>query len=85
MNEIQQGLAEYGYWVASFSYEDNDLSQWRNYADDGSGVCLGFSLQAMDMDQFASGLPKFINYLRFPVKIRNPSFTDRFVSTLTQP
>lgn len=67
MREIGLGLVEYGYWVASFSYVDDDMSQWRSYADDGRGVCLGFSVQALDMSIFASNIPALFNFLRFPV------------------
>ncbi len=31
------------FYIASFSAERDDLSQWRCYADDGKGVALGFS------------------------------------------
>lgn len=72
MGEIRQGLVEYGYWVASFSYVDDDLSEWRSYADDGRGVCLGFSLQALDMRMFASEISALLNFLRFPVKYDEP-------------
>jgi hypothetical protein len=30
-------------YISSFSKRDNDLSQWRAYADDARGVALGFS------------------------------------------
>jgi hypothetical protein len=66
--EIGVGLIEYGYWVASFSYVDDDMSQWRSYADDGRGVCLGFSVQALDMEILASNIPALFNFLRFPVR-----------------
>jgi len=68
MGEIKLGLAEFGYWVASFSQEGDDLSQWRSYADEGTGVCLGFSVQELDMRQFASPIPATFNFLRFPVQ-----------------
>jgi hypothetical protein len=66
--EIDFGLVEYGYWVASFSYVDDDMSQWRSYTDDGRGVCLGFSVQALDMQVLASNIPALFNFLRFPVR-----------------
>jgi Protein of unknown function (DUF2971) len=68
MGEIGVGLVEYGFWVASFSLVDDDMSQWRSYADDGRGVCLGFSAQALDMRIFASNIPALFNFLRFPVR-----------------
>lgn len=68
IREVELGLVEFGYWVASFSYEGDDLSQWRSYADDGRGVCLGFSVHELDMRQFASHVQAAFNYLRFPVR-----------------
>jgi hypothetical protein len=32
--EVGMGLVEYGFWVASFSCADDDMSQWRSYADE---------------------------------------------------
>jgi hypothetical protein len=61
------GLATYGFWIASFSLDDNDLVQWRNYADEGRGVCLGFSTQAFDMPELARLVPSELNSLRFAV------------------
>lgn len=75
--EVLKGLGDYGYWVASFSYRDNDLSQWRSYADEGRGVCLGFSVQDLDMLKFAHHLDSFrINCLRFPVQYDEAELRD---------
>jgi hypothetical protein len=72
MEEIETGLVEYGYWIVRFSYKNDDWPQWRNYADEGRGVCLGFSVDDLDMFQFASRfeepISKHLNCLRFPVK-----------------
>jgi hypothetical protein len=68
MGEVGLGMVEFGYWVSSFSYECDDLAQWRSYADEGRGVCLGFSVQELDMNQFASHIPAAFNFMRFPVK-----------------
>jgi Protein of unknown function (DUF2971) len=69
--EIERGLVEYGYWIAGFSHKSDDLPQWRNYADEGRGVCLGFSVGDLDMLQFASRfedpISRHVNCLRFPV------------------
>jgi hypothetical protein len=40
----ERRLEQFGYWIFSASLNDNDLGQWQRYADDGRGVCLGFSL-----------------------------------------
>jgi hypothetical protein len=47
--EHEFALATYGFWIASFSVDGNDLVQWRNYADEGRGICLGFSTDAFNM------------------------------------
>jgi Protein of unknown function (DUF2971) len=60
-------LAAYGFWIASFSLDNDHLGQWRNYADDGRGVCLGFSSDNFDMVRIASFLPNAPNSLRYPV------------------
>src|SRR5262249_16296059 len=41
--EHEFDLAAYGFWLCCFSLDADDLGQWRNYADDGRGLCLGFS------------------------------------------
>jgi hypothetical protein len=67
-DEVSRGLSQSGYWVVSFSYDGNDLSQWRSYADDGRGVCLGFSLRSMRMNLFETNMPSNRVFFRFPVK-----------------
>ncbi len=61
------GLATYGFWIFSASLHDDDLGQWRNYADDGRGVCLGFSLENFNMLELAKLIPHNPNSLRFPI------------------
>jgi hypothetical protein len=68
IGEFEVGMVEFGYWVASFSYENNDLAQWRSCADDGRGVSLGSSVQDLDMKQFASHIKTAFNFMRFPVR-----------------
>ena len=68
IGEVGFGMLEFGYWIASFSYEGDDLAQWRSYADEGRGVCLGFSVQELDMRQFASHIQTAFNFMRFPVR-----------------
>ena len=50
---IKSGGEIFGFYVASFSQADNDLAQWRSYADNGRGVAIGFapSLFAYAADQ----------------------------------
>ncbi|KKA43743.1 DUF2971 domain-containing protein [Salinivibrio sp. KP-1] len=35
------------YFSCSFSDKENDLSQWRSYASDGEGFCLGFDKDSL--------------------------------------
>lgn len=39
---------DFHFFSASFSFEHDDLSQWRNYADDGKGVVLSFKASAFN-------------------------------------
>src|ERR1700722_15408243 len=61
------GLSYYGFWTASFSLDGDDLGQWRSYANDGQGVCFGFSIDNFDMISLAALLPNAPNSLRFPI------------------
>jgi hypothetical protein len=61
------GLGANGSWTFCSSLYCNDLSQWRDYADDGRGVCLGFSIDNFDMVKLATLLPNVPNSLRFLV------------------
>jgi hypothetical protein len=61
------GLATYGFWVSCFSLNGDDLGQWRNYADNGRGVCLGFSIDALDINKFSDEIPNTALRLSFPV------------------
>jgi len=40
---VKAGGEIFGFYVASFSRESNDLGQWRAYADNGRGVAIGLS------------------------------------------
>lgn len=41
-------LEQFGYWIFSASLNNDDLGQWQRYADDGRGVCLGFSVEKLE-------------------------------------
>jgi len=71
------GLATYGFWIFSLSFNGNDLAQWRAYADDGRGVCLGFSVQNFDMVELANLIPNRPNSLRFPVSYDDANLRRR--------
>jgi hypothetical protein len=49
-------LAMYGFWICCFSLNGDDFGQWRSYADDGRGVCLGFSTNKLDNMGGTTGL-----------------------------
>jgi hypothetical protein len=40
---LVKGAEIFGFFVASFSQANNDLAQWRAYADNGRGVAIGLS------------------------------------------
>lgn len=47
-NFCKDGVQESAhYFVCSFSYDDDDLGQWRAYADNGHGYALGFDAQIL--------------------------------------
>jgi hypothetical protein len=37
------------FMIASFSYDSDDLGQWRSYADNGRGYAIGFGRKAFDV------------------------------------
>jgi hypothetical protein len=41
-------FGDFRFFSASFSFKCDDLSQWRNYADDGKGVVLSFRTSAFN-------------------------------------
>lgn len=41
------GSGDFSNFVVCFSKVKDSLSQWRGYADDGRGGCIGFSLEAL--------------------------------------
>jgi hypothetical protein len=55
---VKAGGEIFGFYVASFSRESNDLGQWRAYADNGRGVAVGLSptLFALVADQSTLGV-----------------------------
>src|SRR5260370_33518660 len=50
---------DFRFFSASFSFEGDDLSQWRNYADDGTGVVLSFRASAFNNPK--AHVDRFIN------------------------
>jgi hypothetical protein len=76
LRELELALGEYGYWVASFSYADNDLSQWRSYVDNGKGVCLGFSPQAFDLSILFDNLAGAVSVHHARVEYDEPTLRE---------
>jgi hypothetical protein len=71
-------LSTNGFWIFSFSLDDNNLSQWQNYADDGRGVCLGFSTDNLDMQELVKPVgPVASTWLRFPVSYNETHLRQR--------
>ena len=44
---FNENNADFRYYVTCFSYQDDLLSQWRGYADDGRGAAIGFDLDVL--------------------------------------
>lgn len=53
---LDRTLGTFGFYVGSFSFDSDDLGQWRAYADEGRGVALGFSSTAFDNPSPESGI-----------------------------
>lgn len=47
----------YGFYIASFSRDRNDLGQWRAYADNGRGFALGLAPQLFEAVDKANPMP----------------------------
>lgn len=56
---VNEEMDRSAFYIASFSSEPNDLSQWRCYADDGCGVALGFSFK-----EFGTCRDQRVNFTR---------------------
>ena len=44
---FDENYADFRYYVTCFSYQNDLLSQWRGYADDGRGTAIGFDLDVL--------------------------------------
>lgn len=44
---FDENYADFRYYVTCFSYQNDLLSQWRGYADDGRGAAIGFDLDVL--------------------------------------
>lgn len=44
---FNENNADFRYYVTCFSYQNDLLSQWRGYADDGRGAAIGFDLDVL--------------------------------------
>jgi hypothetical protein len=75
--EHSYSLATNGFWVARFRLDGDDLVQWRNYADNGRGICFGFSTQKLDVNEFAKPIQYAPNRLRFPVSYEKDALCSR--------
>ena len=45
---LDKAVLYFGFYVASFSFDPDDLGQWRAYSEEGRGVALGFSSSAFE-------------------------------------
>ena len=44
---FNENHSDFRYYVTCFSYQNDLLSQWRGYADDGRGAAIGFDLDVL--------------------------------------
>jgi len=68
------------YYIASFTDQQDDLGQWRSYADDGRGVVLGFSYAALKEFPSCSRATKQFHAWRggYKVKYSNSDLKTKF-------
>lgn len=64
LSGIPKFATEYfGYYVASFSRDSNDLGQWRAYADNGRGYALGLAPQLFQRESKDDAAPNQIFFV----------------------
>lgn len=51
VERMSEHSAEHEYYVSCFSENGDQLSQWRGYAGDGTGVCLGFEVDRESLSE----------------------------------
>jgi hypothetical protein len=66
----------FGFYIASFSRDRNDLGQWRAYADDGRGFALGLVPPLFEAVDTAN--PKPTEYHVMPVVYGEPAAEPRY-------
>jgi hypothetical protein len=62
---VKSVFRDFRFFSASFSFQDDDLAQWRNYADDGKELVLSFKASAFNnpkthADRFITDNPTVI-------------------------
>jgi hypothetical protein len=66
----------YGFYIASFSRDRNDLGQWRAYADNGRGFALGLAPHLFEAVETAN--PKPTEYYVIPVVYGQKAAKQRY-------
>jgi hypothetical protein len=66
----------YGFYIASFSRDRNDLGQWRAYADNGRGFALGLAPHLFEAVETAN--PKPTEYYVIPVVYGQKAAEQRY-------
>lgn len=51
-------------WAMCFSEKEDDLSQWRGYADDANGMCIGFNSKYLNVINILNTLD-YNDFMRF--------------------
>ncbi len=96
--QIKSALNDYEFFVTCFSADQDSLSQWRGYAENGAGVAIGFSTAAIKKmiegsletflypvcyaDEFKKILPERQNSIRS--MLNSPGVPSKaFIKTMT--
>jgi hypothetical protein len=74
-NSLARGMESIArFFVCCFSETDEDLSQWRAYADDACGFALGFD--AKILEKHFTSEPEATDYLSFPMSYDDDKLRD---------
>ena len=74
MNEHIEETAHF--FVCCFSKTDEDLGQWRAYADDGRGYAIGFDASVLETAFSKAELPKINLHSAFPVTYKDENLCE---------
>jgi hypothetical protein len=79
---LDDSLPKFGIYVGSFTAANDDLGQWRNYADEGRGVALGFARTAFD--HTASECDGLTQFGRYSIRYGDDAITQELRTSVDE-